>query len=700
MEQLILIKTQQALNQLQEYIKDKDFLSFDVETTGLTKDSKMIGFSICADVDLAYYVVLAYWDKDKQQLIHLDLDPVETFKSLMGKNLIAHNAIFDCSVIERCFGVSLIESVHTDTLILGHILDENRSNGLKELGTTFFGEQAKEEQEKMKASVTANGGLLTKKQYELYKGDADLIGLYGAKDTILTLKLFYELIPQLYEQGLDTFFYEEESMPLLKGPTYQLNTAGLKVDHEKLARLKGTLETEILEGKSFIYQEITPFVKEKYKGTGKTNTFNIGSSKQLAWLMFVKLENDFVGLTKEGRNLAKALGLKPTYTRKARLEFLRAVTAAKGTIYQPEGWDYKKKKKISAKKVGDAWNYIACGKDTLKVYSNKYKFVEKLLEYSKNLKLLNTYVEGIQSRMRYNIISPSFLQHGTTSGRYSSRDPNFQNLPRTEKRVKNCIISRPGMSFVGADYSQLEPRVFASFSNDERLLNCFSSGDDFYSVIGAEVFDIVGCSLKKDDNDPECFAMKYPKYRDIAKAVALSATYGTTAPKMALTIGKPIDEAQEVITEYFEKFTKVKQLMLDSHEIAKEQGQVVNLFGRPRRMPKAKEISQIYGNKKHSDLPYEARNILNLAINHRIQSTGASIVNRATIAFYNMCKNMGWDNVKIVMQIHDEIIVECPDEIAEDVATLLKEAMENTVSLPGVALKADPKIAKDLASLK
>lgn len=705
MENLIIIRTLSQLNDLKACINDNEYIAFDTETNGVDKDSLIIGFSIATSVDNGHYVILSEWNVETSTLVDLETksQAKEIMQMLVGKKLIMQNAPFDCSMVENNFGVALMASVHTDTMILGHILDENRHNGLKELGVSIFGEDARAEQIAMKESVHKNGGMLTKEKYELYKADSELLARYGAKDAILTIKLFYHLVPLLYEEGLDSFFYDDESMPLLKGPTYELNTTGLKVDAQKLKDLKATLEAECLEAKAFIYREITPWILEKYPANTPSTTFNIGSSKQLSWLLFVKLGNTFNTLTKEGRNLCKALGMKLPYTNRAKREFLTLCLEVKNEIYQQASINPKTKKLGRPKKVGDVWNYIACDKTTLKLYAKKYKWVERYLEYAKNLKLLTTYVEGIEERIRYGIIRPSFLQHGTTSGRYSSKAPNFQNLPRDDKRVKACIVSRPGKVFVGADYSQLEPRVFASFSNDKRLLDCFKSGDDFYSVIGAEVFDKFGYSFKKDDNNS--FAKKFPELRNIAKVVALSSTYGTTAPKMAPAIGKTIEECQEIIDNYFERFPSVKNLMLDSHAFAKKEGRVVNLFGRPRRMPKALLINTVYGKTQHSDLPYEIRNILNLAINHRIQSTGASIMNRAAIAFNNMCKEIAitdhrWLEVKLVLQVHDELIVESPEVLAEDVVLVLKDAMENTVKLPGVDLVAEPKIAYNLADLK
>ena len=150
------------------------------------------------------------------------------------------------------------------------------------------------------------------------------------------------------------------------------------------------------------------------------------------------------------------------------------------------------------------------------------------------------------------------------------------------------------------------------------------------------------------------------------------------------------------IDEYFTQFPGVKNMMLESHEMAKTTGFVLNHFGRPRRMPEAKRIKKLYGNKSHADLPYEARTLLNLSTNHRIQSTAASIVNRCSIAFLNTCKDASID-CRIVAQIHDELVVECLEEDGENVALLLQHCMENTIILPGVPLEAIPRITKDFA---
>lgn len=706
MEKLIIIRTAAELFGLSEYLADKTYIAFDTETTGVDRESEIIGVSVCADESVGYYVILAYWDVEAKKLVYLETKNhiKEFLQGLVGKSLIMQNSPFDCAMVENNYQVALMPSVHTDTMILGHLLDENRANGLKELGVALFGEDARKEQTEMKESVYRNGGVLTPKLYELYKADSELIAKYGAKDAILTLKLFGEFVPKLVDENLYDFFYEDESMPLLKGPTYDLNSTGLRVDPEKLATLKATLQAECMEAKDFIMREIAPHVKDLYPGTSPRNTFNIGSGKQLAWLLFIKLGNEFNTLTESGKEVCQALELKVPYAHGAKGEFIHVIREYKDRIYCAEKPNPKKPGKMSrAKKVADPWHYLACGKESLNKLAPKYKWVQKLLEYSKNLKLLNTYVEGIESKMSYNVIRPSFLQHGTTSGRYSSRRPNFQNLPRDDKRVKNCIISRPGKVFVGADYAQLEPRVFASVSQDKTLMDCFKSGEDFYSVVGAPIFDKGGMSTFKDD--PNGFAKKFPQLRDKSKVVALATPYGRTAHQQAMSMGISRDEAQQLIDRYFEAYPKVELMMLESHEAVKRDGVVYNLYGRPRRIPQAKTIKRLYGDISHAELPYQIRTLLNLAMNHRVQSTAASIMNRAAIACWKTIQELAaiderWNEVKIILQVHDELILEGPEALADDMCQVLKVSMENTVLLPGVQLIAEPKVGRSLAELK
>lgn len=680
--ELIVIDSLDDAKKLKAYLSDKEYVAYDCETTGLTKRDRVIGFSVCAEESKAFYVILEKFEAGKLEPTSLYTISLEILSSLLTKKLICHNAVFDCMMAEAYFKVDLIKTLHTDTMILAHLLDENRRVGLKELAAVYFGESSKAEQEEMKASVIDNGGKLTKTCYEMYKCDSYIMGKYGAKDAWLTYKLFMELVPQLYEQDLDKFFYEEESMPLLTGPTYDLNTTGMIVDTNKLLQLKKTLEAECIEHKNFIYNEIHEKIKDKYPCTNKSTTFNVSAPQQLSWLLFVAYKLQFRTLTKAGRELCKHYGMKLPYTKSAQETFSTFCNSKKGEVYGKN------------KKIRDPWVYMACDKNTLNDLAPKYKWIQALLEYSRKMKLLNTYVIGIEDRINYGVINPSYLQHGTMTGRYASRNPNLQNLPRGDQRVKECFVARPGKTFVSADFSQLEPRIFSYYSKDKRLMDSFNGKADFYSVVGQEVFNKHDCEPAKEGDN--AFGVKYKALRDVSKTIALATAYGATPAQLAPVVKKSIEDTAQDIEQYFKTFPGVKKMMLEAHELVKEHGYVTNLFGRVRRIPEALNIGVVYKKTNHEDLPYEARKLLNMACNFRIQSTGASIVNRAAIKFYNDCKYLEID-CKLISQIHDELVVECGVEDAEKVSLLLQNAMESTTKLEGIKLEAIPRITKSLA---
>lgn len=682
--ELIVIDSSIKLLDLINYLKRFDFIAYDCETTGLTDKHQVIGVSVCAEESKAYYVIRDnYADNLMQELI----------ETLKDKNLIMHNGIFDCMMAESNFKVRLIDRLHTDTMVLAHLLNENRRVGLKELAAAMYGEDSTQEQKEMQASVLANGGKWMAHEKEMWKADPYILGKYGAKDAWLTYKLFIDLVTQLEEEGLVKFFYEDESMPLLRGPTYDLNTTGLQVDLKELQKLKATLIAECAEAKSFVYAEIAPRIKDKYPGTNKKNTFNIGSSSQLSWLLFGVYGQEFGTLTKEGKTVCKAMGLRLPYSLGAKRQFIAACEIRKGEVYQPEAKINGKIRR--AKKIKDPWSYIACDKEIIKKLAPKFKWVQKLHEYQKGMKLLSTYVEGIEERVQYGVIRPSYLQHGTITGRYASRNPNLQNLPRDDKRVKQCFVARSGKSLISADFSQLEPRIFAYYSGDERLMAAFDGTSDFYSVVGVEVYDKHDVTPQKEGSD-NAFGVKYKGLRDRSKAFALAYAYGGTPHRIASITGRTVEESTEDQIKYFERFPGVKKMMLDAHTLVKSNGYVTNLFGRKRRIPDAKKINKLYGNISHAELPYDARGLLNQACNFRVQSTGASIVNRSAIRFYELCKEAGL-RCKFVSQIHDELVVEGDEQDAENIAVLLQEAMENTIKLDGVALEAIPRITKTLA---
>lgn len=725
-EELRVLWTIEELQELREYLEQHEYIAYDCETTGLENDAEVVGLCFAAEVHLGWYIPLAWWNPGQAQAKceacqgHGDCGAcsgygfivvcaggemercspevralaVQILEDISKKSLVMQNGIVDVNWTRVNFKVDLWDAWHTDTLPLAHLLDEDRPTGygLKEMGYAYFGEDAKREQSEVRASVLDRGGVWEEKRggnKEMYKCEPELFGRYGAKDAILTLKLFHLFVPELFEQGLDKFFYEDEVMPLFKTVTYDLNMIGLKVDLEKLQTLERELVIETDRLRAEILTEVMPYVKEAYPCTNKSNTFNMGSGQQLAWLLYIRLGNEWKKLTKAGREVAKELLGKVPYHPAARKRFMRACVESN---LKPQ-------------------KFIQCDKKALLNLSAKYKWVGKILEYKKSKTLLKTYAIGMQRFISYGVIRPSFLQHGTTSGRFAARRPNFMNLPRDDKRVKSCVVARPGRAFVGADYSQLEPRTFTAMAQDPILMEGFRNDEDFYAVVGIPVFGKHDAIAKKfeDTQDPRCFDKKYKPLRQIAKVIALSLAYGTTAYKLADDLrnedgtSMTVDQCTQIKDDYFEVYQGVQKFVDESHLQIVNTGVVYNLFGRPRRIPEAKRIKALGFPKScsASDLQYQQRTLLNLACNHRVQSTAASIVNRASIALWYALKAARLD-AKIVLQVHDELVVECREQDAKRVAEIMKDCMENTPSaqLPGVALVAKPAIGKNLAELK
>ena len=145
--------------------------------------------------------------------------------------------------------------------------------------------------------------------------------------------------------------------------------------------------------------------------------------------------------------------MKLPYSLKAKKDFIKEIETNAGRVFATPKPNPKTGKTPPTKTISAPWKYLTTDEEALQPFAKKYKWVERILSLKKAEKLLSTYVLGIQDKLLYNVVHPSFKQCGTVTGRYSSSEPNFQNLPRSDKRVKSCIVSRAGKVFVGADYS-------------------------------------------------------------------------------------------------------------------------------------------------------------------------------------------------------------------------------------------------------
>ena len=286
--------------------------------------------------------------------------------------------------------------------------------------------------------------------------------------------------------------------------------------------------------------------------------------------------------------------------------------------------------------------------------------VEDVLQYRQLAKLKSTYADGLLKTLSPDgRVRTSFQMTVTATGRLSSTEPNLQNIPtRTDlgSEIRRMFVAEPGCVLVDADYSQIELRLLAHIAGDETMLETFRRGEDIHSRTAAEVF---GVSLD----------VVTPLMRRHAKAVNFGIVYGISAFSLSKDIGVTVAEAKNYMEAYFERFAGVHRYMKEVVEQAKEQGFVETLWHRRRALP---ELSSSNFNLR----AFGER----VALNMPIQGTAADIMKLAMVRVANRLKQENL-RAKLLLQVHDELIVECPEEEAEQVRALLREEMEGAAEL-------------------
>ena len=306
--------------------------------------------------------------------------------------------------------------------------------------------------------------------------------------------------------------------------------------------------------------------------------------------------------------------------------------------------------------------------DVLEKLKKEHPIIEKILEYRSLTKLNSTYVEGLIPYIndKTGRIHSYFHQTITATGRISSTEPNLQNIPTREeigKQLRKVFKPREGYIYVDADYSQIELRVLAHISQDKHMLEAFKNGEDIHKQAASKVLGIPIEEVTKEQ-------------RGKAKAVNFGIVYGISDFGLAEQIGVSRKEAKQYIEQYLEKYSGIKKFMDDIVEEAKEKGYVETLFHRRRYIP---ELTS----KNYMVRQFGAR----VAMNTPIQGTAADIMKIAMIDTYNKLKKENLD-AKLILQVHDELMIECKIEEKEKVKEILKTCMENATKL-SIPLKAE-----------
>jgi DNA polymerase-1 len=261
----------------------------------------------------------------------------------------------------------------------------------------------------------------------------------------------------------------------------------------------------------------------------------------------------------------------------------------------------------------------------------------------------------------------------TATGRLSSTDPNLQNIPiRTEegREIRKAFIpSRDDMILLAIDYSQIELRVFAHLSGDEKLKEAFNSGADIHTETAAEVFEVEPGEVS-------------PNLRRHAKVINFGIAYGMSAYGLSQDLDIPVEDAQEYIDKYFDRFSGVKKYMAQTIEKVKECGYAETMFGRRRYIPEIN--SSNYHRRSFAE---------RTAVNTPIQGTAADIMKKSMLDVYDALKKADFD-LNILLQVHDELVFEVNQSDLAEASKLIKEKMENTTKLD-VPLIVDLQIGKN-----
>ncbi|MFP4210406.1 MAG: DNA polymerase I [Alkalispirochaeta sp.] len=286
---------------------------------------------------------------------------------------------------------------------------------------------------------------------------------------------------------------------------------------------------------------------------------------------------------------------------------------------------------------------------------------EHVLRYRMLMKLRSTYVDALPRLVhsRTGRIHTSFNQTGTATGRLSSIDPNLQNIPIREeegRRIRSAFIPREGYRFVSADYSQIELVILAELSGDPALREAFTSGEDVHRRTASLIFGVEPDEVTSDQ-------------RRIAKTINFGVMYGMSAFRLSNELSIPRKEAEAFIETYFGTYSEVRRFIDDTIHRAEEHGEVRTLLGRPRPLPDI--------NNRNRTVKAGAERI---AVNTPIQGTGADIVKKAMITVSRRLEKDGF-TARLILQVHDELILECPADEVEPVSALLMEEMSTVVDL-------------------
>jgi DNA polymerase I-like protein with 3'-5' exonuclease and polymerase domains len=765
-----LVTDKETVNLLIQHIQESKVIAYDTETNSLNmRKGKIVGFSVSGDIGIGFYMPTMKWNHDTETLDEIQIEGIgahtiakKIISMLIGKHLVMHNASFDCRFTKNFYGVDLIESLWVDTALLVHTVQEEGAGmgvfGLKPLAISVQNEigldvekAANQEQVELKESIKANGGSVTKENFEIYKADMEILGKYAAADTDLTLRLCSHFMDVLRREDLEKFFFEDEVMPLYKEVTIPMEEMGVDLDIDLLLETKEEIIKDLAKNKKIVLDSILA-LKAGQEWVVDTALKEFPPTHKGTWAQTLAAryslslpKSDKTGKYSITQKTLTELEDSPAkeFLMTGNLDVLDTMEAMKISMAlwkEKNDGDYIN---IQSKKhLGEfVFDYLGVkplvsgantksGRDKfdmemIEELSKDYQWAENLRIYNKLLKIKSTYIDRFVDNAEDGKYFFYFKQNGTVSGRYGS---DAQQLPKPKEEgedapiivkytniVRAFLTAGEGRKVIDADYESLEPHCFASVSGDANLQEIFNNGWDFYSTVAIrtekldEQRDKYPDGVSPDKKAPNYLKKLDPVKRNQAKAYSLGIAYGMEAYALGMTLGISQKEAEVLVEGYLNGFPQLKQWRINSRKQVKEHGFIKNKVGRIRHLPKVKAIYDKYGDqimdwKFRKDLAdrygkdavlqvyRDYRNGLNNCLNYQLQSLAAAVVNRAAVQINRKLKELGIDG-RVQAQVHDQLIINVPEHEAEFVAPIIKEIMESTTKLEGVTLKAPPEIS-------
>ena len=603
-----VIATLDELNRLVKTLSAQEIISFDTETDGLDREAKLCGLSFAWQPKQGVYVPV----RSPQPESHLDADTVlSALKPILEDPALpkcGHNLKFDTSILIRN-GVKL-QGVVFDTLLASQLVDARTpSHNLDTLALLHlehkmisFEELTADPSDATPTDAAAElGGLFEAEntgQKTIDQVPLEQATVYAAEDADITLRLYHFLTPKLEELGITELVREIESplAPILAEMEYN----GIVCDRAELKRQSGVIE-QLVDARQKEIHEIVGY------------RFNIDSPSQLVQVLF------------------EELGFKPV-------------------------------KRTRGGKISTDVTVLEALSLREDVNDPKTSVPRLIIDYRQYRKLQSTYLAQLRSAIneKTDRIHTHLYQLTTATGRLKSDGPNLQNIPvRTEigRQLRRAFRAPEGHKLICADYSQIELRILAHFSEDESLIETFTQDLDIHTAVASQVFEVPTELVTRE-------------LRDKAKTINFGIIYGVSATGLSRRIkGMRVKEAAALIDDYKTRFPGIDRFLQQCVQQASDHGYVSTLTGRRRAIP------EIYSTNRSRRSLGER-----LAINTVVQGSAADLMKAAMV---HVQHRIDADKLplKMLLQIHDELVLETPEALAAEQSEIVCEEMENAMSL-------------------